>query len=127
MAVYATADDVAERTTRTFSSDELSVVEALLQDAAVMIDSYNVDAPSDAKLVVSCRMVLRAMGDGMDYGPPMGATQGSMAAGGYSQSWTISSGGAAGELYIGKAEKKLLGVGDKVGAHSPLEEMVPND
>ena len=33
------------------------------------------------------------------------------------------SGGSSGELYLSKLEKKLLGVGDKIGAHSPLEDL----
>ena len=39
---------------------------------------------------------------------------------GYSQSWTMGS-GSAGELYLSKLEKKLLGIGDRIGARSPLE------
>lgn len=124
MAAYATFYDVAARTTRAYTEDERNVIESLLEDAAIMIDGYNSNASSDAKRVVSCRMVVRAIGDGSAYGVPMGATQGSMAAGGYSQSWTLSN-GATGELYIGKAEKKLLSVGNRIGSHSPLEEMVP--
>lgn len=123
---YATVQDVSARTTRSFSQAEENVLTNLLSDAAVIIDDYNKNAPADAKLIVSCRMVLRAMGEGSDLGVPMGATQGSMAAGGYSQSWTISSGGSAGELYLGKLEKKLLGVSDRIGSHSPLEGMVAN-
>ncbi len=41
----------------------------------------------------------------------------------YSQTWTMS-GGSVGELYLSKLEKKLLGVGDRIGARSPLEGMV---
>ena len=51
---------------------------------------------------------------------PLGSTQGSVSAMGYSQSWTMGS-GSAGELYLSKLEKKLLGVGDRIGARSPLE------
>ena len=53
----------------------------------------------------------------------MGATQGSMSALGYSQSWTIGS-GTVGELYLSKLEKKLLGTGDKIGSRSPAEDLV---
>ena len=53
---------------------------------------------------------------------PMGATQGTATALGYSQSWTMS-GGSSGELYLSKLEKKLLGVGSRVGARSPLEDL----
>ena len=69
-------------------------------------------------------MVVRALGDGEANGFPIGATQGSMAALGYSQSWTNSAGTNA-ELYISRTEKKLLGVGDKIGSYSPVQELVP--
>jgi len=123
---YATVADVQARMTREMSEDEQAVCSTLLDDAAVIIDSYNINASVDAKRVVSCRMVVRAMGDGDDgIGVPAGATQGSMSAMGYSQSWTISSGGSVGELYIAKLEKKLLGTGDKIGSYSPTEALVP--
>lgn len=121
---YATVNDVQDRMTRQMSAAEQGVCSTLLDDAAVIIDAYNAEATADAKKVVSCRMVVRAMGDGADAGIPMGATQGSMSALGYSQSWTIGS-GSAGELYLGKLEKKLLGSGDHIGSYSPTEELVP--
>lgn len=121
---YATVKDVEDRITRTLSTDEESVVGKLLDDAAVIIDAYNTDASADAKKVVSCRLVIRAIGDGESSGVPTGATQGSMSGLGYSQSWTISSGGTVGELYLGKLDKKLLGCGNKIGSYSPVEELV---
>jgi hypothetical protein len=54
----------------------------------------------------------------------MGASQGSMSGLGYSQSWTISAGGSVGELYLGKADKQLLGYGNKIGSYSPTQELV---
>ena len=63
------------------------------------------------------------MGDGESSGVPMGATQGSMSGLGYSQSWTMGSNGSAGELYLAKLEKQMLGYGNKIGSHSPLEDM----
>ncbi len=125
MAVYATVEDVQARMSRTMTEDEQALCEKLLEDAAVIIDVYNIGADSDVKQVVSCRMVIRAMGDGGDNGVPMGATQGSMSGLGYSQSWTIGSGGAAGELYLGKLERKLLGCGDRIGSYSPVQELAP--
>lgn len=125
MAVYATTADVQARLTWTMSSDETEVCSKLLDDAAVIIDAYNANASADAKNVVSCRMVIRALGDGGNSsGTPIGATQGSMSALGYSQSWTIGS-GSVGELYLEKLEKKLLGTGDNIGSYSPTEELVP--
>ena len=123
---YATVSDVQARMTREMSQSEQSVCSNLLDDAAVIIDAYNADADADAKKLVSVRMVLRALGDGTDAGIPMGATQGSMSALGYSQSWTIGA-GSAGELYIGKLEKKLLGCGDNIGSYSPTQELVPTE
>ena len=119
---YAEVSDIQARMTRTMTQDEASVCEALLEDAAIIIDAYNEDASSDAKNVVSIKMVSRAISDGSS-GVPMGATQGSMSALGYSQSWTIGSNGSSGELYLSKLEKKLLGVGNKIGSYSPVEEL----
>ena len=110
--------------TRQMSESEQSVCSRLLDDAAVIIDTYNSRADMGAKNLVSVRMVTRAIGDGTDAGIPMGATQGSMSALGYSQSWTIGA-GSAGELYLGKLEKKLLGCGNSIGSYSPTEELVP--
>ena len=122
---YATVTDVQARMSRTLTTDEQTLCATMLDDAAVIIDAYNSEAAAGAKKIVSCRMVIRAMGDGTDAGVPLGATQGSMSALGYSQSWTIGSGGASGELYIGKLERKLLGAGDFIGSYSPTEELVP--
>lgn len=118
---YATVEDV-EAGFRTLSEDEKPKCSALLDEAALIIDSYNKDAQEDAKRVVSCRMVRRQLYDGDAGGVtyPMGATQGTASALGYSQSWTMG-GGSSGELYLSKLEKKLLGVGDRIGSHSPLE------
>lgn len=118
---YATVEDV-EAGFRTLSEDEKPKCSALLDEAALIIDSYNKDAQEDAKKVVSCRMVRRQLYDGDAGGVtyPMGATQGTASALGYSQSWTMG-GGSSGELYLSKLEKKLLGVGDRISSRSPLE------
>ncbi len=125
MTTYATVADVQARMTRAMSADEQAMCDTMLEDAAVIIDAYNADASVDAKKIVSCRMVIRAMGDGESGGIPMGASQGSMTALGYTQSWTMGAGGAAGEMYLGRLEKKLLGAGNSIGSYSPVEEMVP--
>lgn len=121
---YASVEDVQSRMTRTLSEDEEDVCESLLDDAAVLIDAFAANAEEDRKLVVSCRMVMRALGDGSDDGVPMGATQASQSALGYSQSWTFSA-GSTGELYLSKLEKQLLGIGNKIGANNPLLKLVP--
>ena len=120
---YAAVSDVQARMTRTMTSGEQAICGNLLDDAAVVIDADNADASADAKKVVSVRMVQRAMGDGDAAGYPQGASQGSQTGLGYTQSWTMSAGGAVGELYLGRLDKKLLGVSDKIGSYSPVQEM----
>ena len=119
---YATWEDIQARITRDLSEDDKALCTTLLSDAGVIIDTFNGNASTDAKLVVSCRMVIRAIGDDNDI--PMGATQGSMSALGYSQSWTMSGGASVGELYLSKLDKELLGYGNKIGSYSPVEELV---
>jgi len=122
---YATVEDVQARSIRTLTETELSTCENLLDDAAILIDAYAYSADDDAKKVVSCRMVIRAIGDGQaGSGYPIGASQGSMSGLGYAQSWTVGSGGSVGELYLSKTDKRLLGVGNKIGSHSPVEDLI---
>lgn len=121
---YATTEDIQARMVRTMDSDELAVCATLLEDAAVLIDAFKEGASADAKKVVSCRMIVRALGDGSDTGIPIGATQGSVSALGYAQSWTVGS-GSTGELYLSKTEKQMLGAGNSIGAYSPIQELAP--
>lgn len=121
---YATVEELQARSIRTLTELEKSKCDTLLDDAAVLIDIAAPSAPADAKKVVSCRMVIRAIGDGQPGGYPVGATQGSMSGLGYSQSWTVGSGGSVGELYLSRMDKKMLGVGNRIGSYSPIEEMV---
>lgn len=123
---YATVADVQARMTRTMSADEQTMCATLLDDAAIIIDSFNASATEDAKKIVSCRMVIRQMGDGDDAGVPIGATQGSMSGLGYSQSWTLSS-GSTGEMYLSKMDKQLLGYGNKIGSYSPVQELAVSE
>lgn len=120
---YATTDDIAARLGRSLTPTELQTCSVALDDAAVIIDSVALLAPDNAKKVVSCRMVIRSMS--AEAGVPMGATQGSQSALGYSQSWTISGGGSSGELYLSKADRRILGCGDAIGSYSPVQELVP--
>lgn len=120
---YATVSDVQSRMTRTMDTAEQAVCAVLLDDAAVLIDAYRPSATTAAKQAVSCRVVIRAMS--ASDGVPMGATQGSMSGLGYSQSWTISTGGSVGELYLSKTDKQILGGGNAIGSYSPAQELVP--
>ena len=122
MAAYATIEDIKGRMTRTLSATEETVAVNLLTDAAILIDSFNSEASSDSKKLVSCRMVIRALGDGSD-GVPVGATQGSMSALGYSQSWTMASNASVGQLYLDKTDKRILGGVSQIGSYSPVEEL----
>ena len=120
---YATVEEV-EAGFRTLTAEERVRCSPLLEDAALIIDAYGREAKADVKRLVSCRMVRRLLGDGTGGETPlypMGATQGSVSALGYTQSWTMGSSGSAGELYLSKLEKKLLGAGNRIGAASPVE------
>lgn len=120
---YATYTDVQARMSRTLTTDEQAICTTLLDDAAVIIDEVNSGASADIKKIVSCRMVIRAMGDGST-DLPVGATQGSMSGLGYSQSWTITN-GSVGELYLSKLDKNMLGRSNSIGSYSPTQELVP--
>lgn len=124
---YATVQDVQARLTATMTAAQQTVCAQLLEDAAILIDSYNDDVSMDIAKVVSCRVVARAIGNGGDGDIPTGASQGSMSALGYSQTWTMT-GGSVGEVYLTRTEKRMLGVGGgKVGSWSPVQELAPQD
>ncbi|MCQ2509395.1 MAG: hypothetical protein MJ116_02885 [Lachnospiraceae bacterium] len=121
---YATIEDLQARSKKEIPKSEYKMYNALLEDASVLIDAVNLFAKEEAKKVVSCNMVLRAISSiSSDVGVPAGATQGSMSGMGYAQSWTIS-GGSVGEMYLTKVDRKLLGASARIGARSPLEGMV---
>lgn len=115
---YAKFSDIQDRCRKKIEEEKLC--NALLEDAAVIIDTYNRIAPADAKKLVSCNMVIRAIGGGEDTQVPIGATQGTVSALGYSQTWSMSS-GTSGELYLSKLDKKILRTGVKIGFKSPIE------
>lgn len=119
---YATVQDV-EAGFRPLTASEQTIASQLLIEAAIIIDAYNSLASADAKNVVSCRMVRRSIGSSGD--TPIGASQGSMSALGYSQSWTMGATGSTGELYLNRMDKKLLGAGNAIGSYSPIQELVP--
>lgn len=127
MESYATIQQI-EAGFRELTADEQSKASELAEEASLIVDRYAPNAETDIKTVVVCRMVRRAIDSGGAPAVPMGASQGTTTAGPYSQSWTIGS-GSAGELYLSKQEKSMLGVGNKIGSYSPVEELavVPND
>lgn len=118
---YATIADIEGRMSSDLTERQETICTNLLDDAAVIIDKFNIDASAKAKKVVSCNMVIRAIGD-IDNGVPIGTTQGSMSGLGYSQSFTIGSSGSVGQLYLTKIDKQLLGKDNAIGSRSPLED-----
>ena len=119
---YATVADVMARMTKTLSEKEQTICAALLDDVALLIDNINEKATEGAKKAVSCRAVSRIMSSG-DGDIPLGASEGSMSGLGYAQSWRIGNSGAIGELYLTKAERQMLGSGNRIGSHSPVEDL----
>lgn len=118
---YANVSQI-ENGFRTLTEDERTVCSALLEEAAILIDSYNKYAAIEVKEAVTCRIIRRALGNG-SASVPIGATQGSMTAGPYTQSWTMSN-GSTGELYLSRVDKRMLGVGNKIGFTNPFREVV---
>lgn len=123
MATYATVADVQARMLKQMTTEQQNVCENLLTGAARIIDSFNANATADSKNEVSIRMVQRAI-ESSNIDVPIGATQGSMAALGYSQSWTMGTNASVGQLYLDRTERKLLGGGSKIGSYSPVEDLV---
>lgn len=115
--VYASLEDLKRRSEKTFTPENVQKCKVLLEDAAAIIDAYNPCAPEEAKKIVSCTMVLRAMPNDA-YQVPVGSTQGTVSALGYSQTWTMGS-GATGELYLSKTDKKLLRANTRIGFSKP--------
>lgn len=124
MPAYAKVEDVQKRMTRVLNATEQEACSTLLEDAGVLIDRAKQTASPDVKKLVSCRMVIRALGNG-DMDIPIGATQASQSALSYSQSWTIP--GGIGEVYLSKTDKQYLGVGNSIGSYSPLEGLTDTE
>lgn len=119
MSTYATIQDIKDRMPGLTADD--SVITSMLEEAGTIIDAYNVNASADNKKIVSIRMVSRALSG--DDSIPIGTTQGNRSALGYSEQWTIGTGGTIGELYLNKIEKKLLGCNNQIGSYSPVQEL----
>ena len=117
--MYANVDEVERKCRRSFTSEERVLCEELLKDAAVIVDAYGAKTSDASKKLVSCNMVVRVLGN-TDAQVPIGASQGTVSALGYSQTWTLGS-GSTGELYLTKLEKKLLGTGNRIGFSNPFQ------
>lgn len=111
--------DRVEDGLRRLSEEERRRCAQLLEEAKVIVDASARNAEDDLKEVVMIRMVRRAIGNA-DMDIPMGATQGAMSGLGYSQSWQMPNGNY-GELYLAKADKKILGISDRIGMAHALD------
>jgi hypothetical protein len=110
---YADVSDLEARW-RELTEDEQARAAVLLDDASAMLDAYVTVDEADESLmkrlkIVACNMVERAMStvsdDGMDL---YGVTQQSMTAVGFTRQ--LSYANPTGDLYITKAEKRMLGI-----------------
>ena len=117
--MYATFEDIAKR--KPVETSEMERCEALLEDAGIIIDAFNTKATAESKRLVSCNMVIRVLGSGEE-GVPIGTTQATASALGYSQSWTNANG--SGELYLTKLDKKILGTGNRIGYTDPYQNLI---
>lgn len=116
---YVTVDDF-RGFYRGFTEVDENTLSDMLREASTIVYATGTKADEDVITAVVCRMVKRALN--VTDGVPIGSTQGSMSALGYTQSWTLDSNGSAGEIYLSKLEKKMLGLGNRVGSYSPLED-----
>lgn len=124
---YAIVSDVEARW-RTLTAAERARAEVLLEDAAVEIDSScpPSDPPTlselEARLIVSCRMVKRAMATpgGVE---GVGVSSLQAGAGPFQQTQQFSN--PSGDLYLTKADRKLLGCGNQVAFTVPMVDRSP--
>lgn len=122
---YATVSDIESRW-RALSQDEQSRASVLIDDASAMLTALvNVDSDDQEQAYllkqVCCSMVIRAMS--ATEADAFGASQMSMTAGPYSQSWSYSN--PTGDMYLTKLEKRLLGITS--GYIGTIEPRIGND
>lgn len=124
MEPFATIEDYEARF-GDVPAQEQPAVEQRLSDASVMmavsmqasgVDYEGAKPPlSDALVVVCCNVAHRAVQASAD---AYGVTQYSQGAGGYSESFTYAN--PSGDMYMTKAEKRMLGVGGaRIGCTYP--------
>lgn len=107
---FAEVSDIESRW-RELSTDEQSRASVLIDDASAMLTALvaiDTDDTEQAQLLkqVCCSMVIRAMS--ATESDAFGASQMSMTAGPYSQSWNYAN--PSGDMYLTKLEKRLLGI-----------------
>ena len=113
---HADVSDIEVRMQRTFTEAESASVQSLIDGASAVLDklvNYDDTAEQQQLLNFVCvNMVCRAVSAmGFDV---LGASQASMTAGAYTQSFSF--GTPSGDLYLTKLEKRLLGIGGYIGS-----------
>lgn len=116
---FADVSDLESRW-RELSTDEEARANVLLGDASVMLSALvNVDSSdyeqSEILKMVCCNMVIRSMS--ATAADSFGVSQTSITAGPYTQSFSYSN--PSGDLYLTRLEKRLLGIGGKIGIARP--------
>lgn len=92
-------------------------IQAELEAAGIVIDEKDTDA-ADRRMQVCRSVTYRTLNHESERNIPFGATQFSQAAGCYSESFSM--GNPYRDIYLTKAEKKLLGIGRaKIGFSIP--------
>lgn len=120
--LFADVSDIESRW-RTLDSGERERAQALIQDASAMLSKLveTIDVADEAQLrlinSVCCNMVIRAMS--ATEADSFGASNMSMTAGAYTQSWTYAN--PTGDMYLTKFEKRLLGITSSyIGSIRPM-------
>ena len=111
---FAEVSDIEARW-RELSTSEESRANVLIDDASAMLARLvDVDVADTRQLellkIVCCNMVIRAMS--ATESDSYGASNMSMTAGPYTQSWTYSN--PTGDMYLTRQEKRLLGIASSV-------------
>lgn len=123
---YATVEDYEARYGAV--DDQALLLEALKEATAEInakLDKYNIDYTNPSEqyrynLMVACRQMAHRAAPEQVQDMPLDVTQMSMGAGGYTRSYTFSSG--YGQIRVLKSEYDLLGIGGgQLGFSSPYE------
>ena len=107
---FADVSDIETRLQRTFTSSETANVQALLDGASAVLDKlvkvdYSDETQAELLKFVCVNMVCRVISSGFDV---LGASQATITAGAYSQSYGFST--PTGDMYLTKLEKRMLGI-----------------
>lgn len=123
---YATVEELVARW-RTLSEEESARAGVLLEDAAVRLDAVRPPSvpPTEQELaarrIVSCEMVKRAMASGSGGG--VGVTSVQQGAGPYQE--TVQFANPTGDLYLTKADRRLLGWDSQEAFTVPMGPRLP--